>query len=301
MGNREPIVLPPLIRCPHCNYSIATSSKISITYFYEAEFLCPNCKGKIDWWDAILKAVKTDFFLFQILAPVNAQSVAFQLTFTPNRRIIINLADYGIPDDAKILDIIYTPASGGLFPVEMRGNRPMQHIVYREMTLYPIPLTDSVEAKETVVNIMVTWVPHSSEDESWQNLVDAFEAFSHDHFNNCIIPANVAVESKLSILLTRYLESFAAKKTIKDFLENGATYSHQLNVLLSLVIDTKKLPKLPDHIRGSLNRLRALRNDIAHEGKLERVLKKEQAAELIVSALFGFHYLTLISENLFKE
>lgn len=301
MKNREPLNLPPLIRCPHCNSSIATSSKITITYFYEVEFLCPYCKENIDWWDAILKGVKDNDFLFQILAPVNAHSVSFQFTLSPDRRVKINLADYGIPGDAKILDIIYTPNMGGLFPVEMRGNRPLQRIVYREMVLYPIPLSDYIEPKETVVNMMVTWVPHTSADESWQNLVDAFEAFSHGHFSNCIIPANVAVESKLSILLTRYLESFAAKKVVKDFLENGATYSYHLNVVLPLIIGTKNLPKLPNRIRGLLNRLRGLRNDLAHDGKLERALEKEHAAELIVSALFGFHYLTLISENLFKE
>jgi len=83
-------------------------------------------------------------------------------------------------------------------------------------------------------------------------------------------------------------------------LESGATYSHQLNVVLPAFVSILKMPCLPDNIRGSLNRLRKLRNDMAHRGGLDIPIEKETAAEYLCAALFGFHYLKLIG-RLFKE
>jgi hypothetical protein len=59
-------------------------------------------------------------------------------------------------------------------------------------------------------------------------------------------------------------------------------------------------PRLHEDIRGLLNRLRALRNELAHDGKPETPLKQRDAAELLVAAVFGFHYAQLLHAEVEK-
>ena len=100
-----------------------------------------------------------------------------------------------------------------------------------------------------------------------------------------------------------FLFGYLARRTIsnayiKPFLDDAATYSHQLNVLLPLVAEWSRVPHLPDHIRGALNRLRRLRNDIAHRGKPEALLTPAEAAEVLCAALFGFRYVGFLQSRI---
>jgi hypothetical protein len=113
-----------------------------------------------------------------------------------------------------------------------------------------------------------------------------------------VVPANVAVESSLSITLNNYLPQHVGKERTKSFLKDAATYSHQLNVVLPILVGLLKLPSLPEQIRGLLNSLRGLRNDIAHLGATENPIGKEQCAELLCAALFGFQYVLLLQRKL---
>ena len=91
---------------------------------------------------------------------------------------------------------------------------------------------------------------------------------------------------------------FIGKKRIDDFLNNGATYSHHLNVLLPSLIGFIKAPELPAHIRGELNHLRDLRNQMAHEGKPEKEITPDEMAKCLCGALFPFHYLNIVADHL---
>ena len=113
-----------------------------------------------------------------------------------------------------------------------------------------------------------------------------------------IVPANVAVESAMSRLLTSYLERFVSKKRVEEFLENAATYGHQLNVVLPVIASLTSLPLIPDHVRGALNKLRELRNDLAHSGAPKQQLDHATSAELLCGALFGFHYVRHVQQEL---
>lgn len=293
-----------LMLCPHCGKSQGEFVKINFDYFYGARPHCIQCGSKIDWWEAILKTVKQEAnILCDVLAPIGARIILLQFFLKPGKILTINFDDHDIPEDANILEIDYSPQcdfdnQAALFPIEMHGNTPLRHTIEHKIRLYPRPIIEDRAPQETRLIVMVTWVPKTPDDEVWQYLVDAFEAYSRDHFQNCILPANVAVESKLMRLLSRYLTQFCSKKRTDDFLENGATYSHQLNVLLPLAAGQLGLPLLPDHIRGLLNRLRVHRNEVAHSGQTEQEISKDSASELIVAALFGFHYLSLFESKL---
>jgi hypothetical protein len=105
--------------------------------------------------------------------------------------------------------------------------------------------------------------------------------------------------SSLNVFLFGYLGRYAAGESVKHFLDDAATYSHQLNVVLPLVAALGGAPRLPDHIRGLLNRLRRLRNQIVH-GKLKTPLSQAEIAELLCSALFAFRYVDLVQSRLAK-
>jgi hypothetical protein len=126
---------------------------------------------------------------------------------------------------------------------------------------------------------------------SANNLIKAFNAFADEQCEDMIIPANVAVENMLYGFVEREMGSACSGKNLKGFMENAETYSHQLNVLFPYICSVRKLPSMDDDLRGRLNRLRDIRNDIAHRGRTERPLTKETCSELFSAAVLGFYHL----------
>ena len=91
----------------------------------------------------------------------------------------------------------------------------------------------------------------SEDEEAWNNLITAFEFFLNKSYDSVVIPANVAVESKLSRVLFEVLRSVASNERIDSFLSDAATYGHQLNVLLPLITQFIEMPSLPGIFEGS--------------------------------------------------
>ena len=147
------------------------------------------------------------------------------------------------------------------------------------------------EINQAKVSIIVTWVETSPDDAAWNNLVAAFAFYVHGDYEYSLVPTNVVVESRLFRFLARHLGAHIAEKRVKAFLENDATYGHQLNILLPFIVQQLRAKDMPDELRGRLNRLRDLRNQVAHVGRCDRELSKDHCAELITGALFGFRYL----------
>jgi hypothetical protein len=207
----------------------------------------------------------------------------------------LDLAECGIPANARILELGYTAQGNGLVPVELHGNVPLRHIIPHTVYLYGRPFGEP--EPDTAVLVAVLWVPQSEGEESWNNLVLAFESFHCKAFDSVIIPANVAVEAKLNRVLFQTLSSCAAKDRVDRFLADAATYGHQLNVLLPFVSSLMELPALPDHIRGILNRLRRNRNELAHKGNLLSPTSEREAAEFLCASFFSLVYLKQLDTN----
>src|SRR5687767_3230968 len=93
-------------------------------------------------------------------------------------------------------------------------------------------------------------------------------------YTSAIVPANVAVESKVFGWLTEILSEIVGKKRTRAFLEDAATYSHQMNVLLPFIAHYRGQRTVPEHIRGRSNQLQAIRNEVAHRGMQSRSLSK---------------------------
>jgi len=288
-------MMAPIVWCPHCGGGLPYDTRITLAYFYGKELACPRCGKKIDWWKTLLGMLNENGFVQQSLVPIGAEATWFEVLLLPGERQWIDFTEAGVPSDAKILDINYTPnGPGGLFPVEFHGNQPMRPWYPNKRLLVPVPFAKDVELAPTKLSVFVTWVRHAADDESWQSLVDAFEHYTKDDLQRAIIPANVAVESKLLKFMTAEFESVGSRKSVEEFLATGGTYSHQLNLLLPMVVDRYRLPRLPDPIRGLLNRLKGLRHQLAHRGRLVAPLDKAATAELLLAAAFGFQYLRLV-------
>lgn len=260
---------------------------------------CPSCGQLIDWWKSSCHVLEENFMGNLAFSLVGAQTSVFSIMLRPSERVSFRFSEHGVPAGAKILYVNYTPQGGqdALFPLECHGNTPTRRFRSDEVVVYPMPASNTGHSVETKVSVMVTWIPYGESDEGWQNLFDAFETFAANDFDSMIVPANVAVESSLLHLMTVYLDKFVGKKRTEDFLSNAATYSHQLNILLPTFAKMNGLPYLPEHIVGTLNQLRGLRNKLAHKGATAS-LDRKKASHILCGALFGFHYVRHLHNQL---
>jgi len=288
--------IAPWIPCCKCNAPIVVDSSNYKKYFYNDPIMCTGCNSHIDWWEIVRRAIKDNLFENQVFATLGAESKIIAIYLEPEKKVKINLSEHGIPPDARILYINYTPQGGDLFPIEMHGNIPHRRGHRNEIVVYPVPFSNSNGGSRTKVSVMVTWINHSPDEVSLINITDSFEYYSNGHYQDCIVPANVSVESALSKLLTSYISKIASKNRTENFLTNDATYSSQLNVVLPMIVKFHKAPTLTDTIRGQLNKLRGFRNDIAHNGTTKKELNKDDTADVLCAALFGLNYIYLIDE-----
>lgn len=293
--------IAPWITCPQCGSQVPVDAANIIAYLTDVPLPCSACGEELDWWSVVLRGIEENFLGVQALFFVGAQTTIFTLWLKPGQRTTYRFSDHGIPLGSKVLYINYTPngpSDNMLFPLEKHSNVAAPRFRTDEVELYPVPFRDGETSDETRVTVMVSWVPHGGADQSWRNLFDAFEAFVSAQYASMVVPANVAVESSLLRLMAAYLDRFVGKKRTDDFLSNGATYSHQLNILLPIFADLNKLTRLPTHIVGALNRLRGLRNDLAHGGTTDTPLNRKDASEILCGALFGFHYARYLHDRL---
>ena len=128
------------------------------------------------------------------------------------------------------------------------------------------------------------------------SLFDGCQKYVQGKLADMILPANVAVEARTNMLVQRELENAAGKSRVEDFLKNGCSYSHQLNVIIPLLAKHYNFPQMSDQLRGSLNQLRALRNQIAHNGQGCKI-DQQTAAELLCAALFGYRYIEIMDSS----
>lgn len=285
--------------CPECKaITFEISSENLLKYYLNQDIICPKCATKLNWWNLLLRHFDWGYpvYLFSIVGGFNTSLI---VDMKPNEIFVLDLLQLGIPKKSKILQINYTPNGSGLYPLEMHGNTPFRHFIPHKIHLYGKPFGEIID--KTPIAISINWVHLSEDNVLWGNLVEAVEAFSINKFQSSIIPANVAVEAKLNQIINGYLSNFISSKRVEDFLSNGATYSHQLNILLPLIANIEKFPLLPEHIRGGLNELRDFRNKIAHKGTPVKLLDKINTGRLLCCASFALGYLNLLETEIKKN
>lgn len=295
--------------CSECSKGFYVNAQLLIKYFKMVPNFCPHCKKALDLWAITLRSLGR--FLFESLALVGAVHTSFILAIYPPEQfgsnqknmIRIKFNDFEIPSNARILDVSTTinmPGSendGYLSLFAAQGNSPYRHYkIYPEMIWYPYP-QGNPPYLPTDISFSITWIEAAEEnEEAWESLADALHAFWQWHTKHAIIPANVAVELELTRLLSTFFEqNKISTKKLKPFLQEKATYSAQLNILLPTLMNMINAPILPSKILGQLNRLRDLRNAIGHRSKTEKPLDRREVALCLCAAIFGFHYINFIA------
>lgn len=296
-GNSRIFDIPPCLRTMCCGTWLQIDQARFEAFFERSEIRCTCCGKPVQLWKTSLREISENFMLNQAFSLVSARTTVFSIWLKPSQSTQYKLSDFGVPEDAKILYVNYT-SCGNLWPIELHGNVPTLRGPRQTMHLWPVPPRDGDVPKDTEVNVMVTWVPHSKFDDSWKNLVAAFEAYASNDYQSSVVPANVAVESTLGITLNAYLSQFVSRERIESFLKDAATYGHQLNVLSPVIAKLTGVTELDPQIRGLLNTLRDLRNKLAHHGMLDKPLEKQRCAELLCAAVFGFQYTLYLRRKL---
>jgi hypothetical protein len=288
-----PFDIPAWFHCPSCHATLEMREDGFDCHFIGGVADCEKCSSPIDLWAVMVGAVRDNFMLTGAYRVIGAKTkiFSFKLRNGENKEIVFK--DVGIPEDAQVVSINYTPqaASLGALPIELHGNTPYRGLPREGVTVFGRSFPNS-DLDETDINCAICWIRPPDADDGWLHLLDAFVAYAAGNWKGVVIPANIAAESAISRAVFDAIAgmSVTSKEHLEDFLANGATYSHQLNIVLPVLVKLLGIPPLDAHIRGLLNRLRGLRNKLTHKGALPQPLDKNGAAELVVAATFGFHY-----------
>jgi hypothetical protein len=263
-------------------------------YFAQGYVACSECQAHADLWDVVLARALSQPPTPMSLIGLGATETHFTHEIVANKYHEIHLTTVGVPVDATVLQVGYTPhggKGGAVFPIELHGNVPQRQIADNVLRLLGRPMItgDGTVGSACPVSIWVVWVHHENEG-GWPYIVGAFEAFIHGHYDRVIVPAQSTVEISLMPVIGELLERHASVSHVKGFMGDRLTFGNVVNVLLPFVCGQAGLPKLPETIRTSLNKLRKLRNAIVHSGTGSNRITSQQAAEGLCAAVFGFEY-----------
>jgi len=292
-----------------CNFHIGDRLAFATMYFNgQLQLPCIECGNRLDWWECTLKSLhKTERTTIQELClPIGARSSIVTTALRHNVISHVTFTDAGIPDDAFILNINYNTQypgpdvpTGTMQAVEIYRNPFVRRLDLSGARFYGIP-HGQPPYPDAELLINVTWAPSKANDISWDYLVNAFRYYIDDRYHGALIAANGAVETLLARFMKDRLQGKASKDHIEQFLKDAASYGNQLNVLLPAFLAHTEAPPMPDYIRGSLNRLKNLRNDLAHANSPIPSITEKDAATALCAAVFGIHYLNVIQPFLFQ-
>jgi hypothetical protein len=204
----------------------------------------------------------------------------------------VDLATSGLPADAEILALELQPEGGGNAAV-MHGRHALpDRIRGPRFVLFAQPLISLTRGGGSV-EVRVTWFVRQRDDTTIRHLVDAARHFKDGRYDDVVVPAEIAVEAAISPVVARALDGFAGRENVERFLSDAATFSHQMNVLVPMIAFMTTGPTLPPDVRGVLNRLRRLRNEVAHDGACA-TQSRDTAAEHLTGAVFAMRYAELL-------
>jgi hypothetical protein len=293
-------------------YSLHDKHRFAIDYFTNnIRLRCEDCNQEIDWWEATLRAINDDRDINRVCSSIGSRNTMIQPTLRSNEITDVVFSEYHIPPDALILNVTYntqynSPIVGGtLQPMEVYENSLTRRINLQKARFYGRPRGEPPYA-EARLNVTVTWAPNRPDDISWRSLINAFVYFINDTYHGALISANTAVETRLDRILKQFWEGLVSEAErsnsyndrVKQFLQDRATYSSQLNFILPALLSFTKAPSLPSHILNALNGLRNLRNKLGHGIRTPESINKTEAAQALCAAVFGLYYLDVVSPYL---
>jgi len=237
-------------------------------------------------WDRILELIRNWFVFGDPLVFAGARSLHVTETLRKQEVKEIDLTKYGVPANAEVLYINFT-SGGSALPTLLHGNAPILGPMPPRFSVLGLGGPDMTD--DGPLSLSVVWHLFDRDDTTIRHLIEAAHEYQHSRFDGVVVPANIAAEAAITPVVALALRSFASKDRIEDFLQNAATYAHQVNVLLPVITHMVGVPDMPVHLRGILNRLRKLRNLIAHRGEALGQTRND-AAEHLTAAIFAARF-----------
>lgn len=304
-------------QCPNCSRAPRVLTRRFESFFDGIDLPCPACRTPLAWWDtlkeiAVSTGSKAAGYLPELVGLRHSVSTH---PIDPGNVIEISLDEVGVPDTAVVVLVRSEPTvNPDFFEGRELGptvtdpsifgdliTPPSTYLTTPSLTRKPLGRSirlytgDGGQFREewkvaVAVKLWVSWVDFEGKPEAWRLLGESLLANYHGDTRSALVLANTACEGQMWRLMDAVLKPYASKDHRKRFLSDGATYSHQLNVMLPLLADLLGWPALNDTIRGQLNRLRSLRNDQVH-GLPESDLATSEKSVLLLAAVFGVHYL----------
>ncbi len=282
-------------------------------YSLRAGIPCKGCNSnsiledQLPFRKELLGFVKANIFHNAYFA-LGAEESIGKLTMQLDQINQIDLSEIGVPDKSIIVDVQYTP-NGRYFPLEVHSNDPRFKQRYRDLQilLWPADLFSDVTGPESFPGsdlcVKVLWL-NPITDYIDTSILNAINSYIDDDQNGIVMNSNIALEIIIGNICREELATdTCSDKEVDEFLKNHATYSYQLNILLSYICRVKKYVKINNEILKSINKIRDYRNKIVHRGRItdkngnEILLSFYQKAEIITDLLIGTALLRFILYN----
>ncbi len=263
-------------------------------YFKKGFVTCGHCGDQVDLWQAALdRATRLSATGAGALVSLGAAQTTFVIPLETGKYYTVELTNYGVPADARILRRIYTGQGGDVTAMEWHGNAPPLRFPGTVLRLVGVPLGEGPLPRVDRVAINIVWVRHEDSDE-WSYLVTAFESAAAGDYAPSLVFAQSAVEISMMPLIEEKLRRHASTEHVRNFMRDSLTFGHAVNIILPYLCVEAGLTRMPDVVRGALNKMRKKRNDIIHEGAKATAITAEDAMEGLCAAAFGFEYMRFV-------
>lgn len=278
----------PLVPCSNCNTPLKNTHIIVKQWLIERPIDCPECGVELGW-STVLDSIRNDFAFTYATNLIGANQTLGKLEISPYEVTKLDLNDLQIPTSARILSINTTPTDA-IALSEFFGNDLRHGEIPHQTPLIGVVLGERGPEPPVEVNVSVHWFAEERARRSKLRLLDACEMFDQHCYKDVLLPAHVAVEIELNKVVRRLISDDMANKRLDNFLVD-AGYGHLLNAVLPPLVTAHELPKLQDSIRGQLNRLKGLRNDVVHGNELGENPNRQTVSKVLAAAIFGHQYL----------
>jgi hypothetical protein len=286
--------------CKNCLFTLPVLDRLAPDYFEGRPIVCENCHESIDLWDCTLSQFRTPEVPFLGLISAGSTQSGFLFDLAAGESRELDLTEHGVPADALILDISFTPQGGNCLPLMVHANRAYIRTVGTKFWVYGRPILDCT-SEPGRISARVVWVKKDNDSPSGSYLLDALDAAAGRRWSNVVLSSYIAFEVTLMPLVTKSMRKFVSKKRVENLLPNEISSSSAWNVLLPILLAANSVPAAPEPVSDALNSARKLRNRIVHEGLSEPEVNENAAGNALCASLFGLAYLRYVSPRLLWE
>ncbi|AXF55594.1 HEPN domain-containing protein [Salicibibacter kimchii] len=282
--------------CKKCGKKYDFQEGIFHKFFYGDRLGCSYCLNDFDVYKEMIHAFNY-YSLGQHYSLIGCRSNSKQIDLTPGRPYELDLTDD--IGKGKLVYINYTPLGMGVLPIEIHGNSPRKPFGSNQITLYPADfMGEAAIAKATVY---YWYVPdHLINDISVMLMLDAFERYYEGSFKHSIVSAQSSLEVSLSTFLKDTIPKTSNTKIDKLYKEKN-TFNHRYNKVLPKLIELLQFPEIGGSINKKVNELRAIRNEIIHEGDSATELDEGTLRDMLIGIFLAFKYFKLIGKSNFEH